>query len=115
VAHNQRVSKTCMKAPVKAKCSVRLAKYHKRRISNGNGTSDLGNAGMIACSGTSRMPRLVTLSQSPQFAKPNASRAQERARGAVAFHVETGKPARRIEQFNPQAEQIILVPRVVGG
>ena len=41
--------------------------------------------------------------------------AQERARGAVAFRVETGKPARRIEQFDPQAEQIILVPRVVGG
>ncbi len=41
--------------------------------------------------------------------------AQERARGATAFRVETGKPAERIEQFDPQAEQIILVPRVVGG
>jgi hypothetical protein len=41
--------------------------------------------------------------------------AHERARGATAFRVEAGKPAERIEQFDPQAEQIILVPRVVGG
>ena len=41
--------------------------------------------------------------------------AQECARGATAFRVEPGKPAERIEQFDPQAEQIILVPRVVGG
>ncbi len=41
--------------------------------------------------------------------------AQERARGATAFHVEAGKEADRIEQFDPQAEQIILVLRVVGG
>jgi hypothetical protein len=41
--------------------------------------------------------------------------AQERAKGATAFRVDTGKPAQRIEQFDPQAEQIILVPRVVGG
>jgi hypothetical protein len=41
--------------------------------------------------------------------------AQERARGASAFRVEAGKPAERVEQFDPQAEQIILVPRVVGG
>jgi len=41
--------------------------------------------------------------------------AEERARGATAFRVGTGKPAERIERFDPQAEQIILVPRVVGG
>ena len=41
--------------------------------------------------------------------------ALERARGATAFRVEAGKPAERVEQFDPQAEQIILVPRVVGG
>ena len=41
--------------------------------------------------------------------------AQERVRGATAFRVETGKPTERIEQFDPQAEQIILVPRIVGG
>ena len=41
--------------------------------------------------------------------------AQERARGATAFRVEAGKPTERIEQFDAQAEQIILVPRVIGG
>jgi hypothetical protein len=41
--------------------------------------------------------------------------ATERARGATAFRVESGKPAVRLDQFDPQAEQIILVPRVVGG
>jgi hypothetical protein len=41
--------------------------------------------------------------------------AQERSRGATAFRVEAGKPAERIEQFDPQAEQIILLPRVIGG
>jgi hypothetical protein len=41
--------------------------------------------------------------------------AQERAQGATAFKVDTGKPVERIEQFDRTAEQIILVPRVVGG
>ena len=41
--------------------------------------------------------------------------AHERARGATAFRVEAGKPAERLEHFDPQAEQIIMVPRVVGG
>ena len=41
--------------------------------------------------------------------------ARERARGATAFRIEAGKPAERLEQFDPQATQIILVPRLVGG
>jgi len=41
--------------------------------------------------------------------------AQERTRGATAFRVEQGKPVERLGQFDPQAWQIILVPRVVGG
>jgi hypothetical protein len=41
--------------------------------------------------------------------------ARERARGATAFRIEAGKPAERLKQFDPQAEQIIMVPRVVGG
>ena len=41
--------------------------------------------------------------------------AQERAKGSTAFRVETGKPVQRIEQFDATAEQIVLVPRVVGG
>jgi hypothetical protein len=41
--------------------------------------------------------------------------ARERARGATAFRVEPGKPVERLEQFDAQASQIIMVPRVVGG
>jgi hypothetical protein len=41
--------------------------------------------------------------------------SQERAKGATAFRVETGKPIQRIEQFDATLEQIVLVPRVVGG
>ena len=41
--------------------------------------------------------------------------AQERAKGATAFRVENGKPLQRIDQFDATAEQIVMVPRVVGG
>ncbi len=41
--------------------------------------------------------------------------ARERARGATAFRVEPGKPVERLEQFDAQASQIIIVPRVIGG
>lgn len=41
--------------------------------------------------------------------------AQERAKGATAFRVETGKAIQRIEHFDATAEQIVMVPRVVGG
>ena len=41
--------------------------------------------------------------------------AHERARGATAYRVEAGKPVERLEQFDPQASQMILVPRVAGG
>jgi len=41
--------------------------------------------------------------------------AQERSKGATAFRITPGKPAERIEQFDQTAEQIVLVPRVVGG
>ncbi len=40
---------------------------------------------------------------------------QERTKGATAFKVEPGKPVERIEQFDQTAEQIVIVPRVVGG
>lgn len=40
---------------------------------------------------------------------------QERARGATAFKVESGKPVERMETFDRTAEQIVMVPRVVGG
>lgn len=41
--------------------------------------------------------------------------AQERAKGAAAFRIDAGRPAQRIERFDATAEQIIMVPRVVGG
>jgi hypothetical protein len=40
---------------------------------------------------------------------------QERGKGATAFRIDPGKPAQRIEEFDRTAEQIVLVPRVVGG
>jgi hypothetical protein len=38
-----------------------------------------------------------------------------RQHGATAFKVEPGKAVERIEKFDPTAEQIVLVPRVIGG
>ncbi len=40
---------------------------------------------------------------------------EERAKGATAFRVATGKPATRIDEFDPEAEQIVVVPRIAGG
>jgi len=40
---------------------------------------------------------------------------EERARGATAFKVESGKAVGRLEKFDRTAEQIVIVPRVVGG
>jgi len=41
--------------------------------------------------------------------------AQERTKGATAFRITPGKPIERIDQFDATAEQIVMVPRVVGG
>ncbi len=41
--------------------------------------------------------------------------AEERARGATAFRVGADKQATRIDEFDRTAEQIVMVPRVVGG
>jgi hypothetical protein len=38
-----------------------------------------------------------------------------RREGATAFKVEPGSPVERIDKFDRTAEQIIIVPRVVGG
>ncbi len=40
---------------------------------------------------------------------------EQRSRGATAFKVEPDKPAQRIDTFDPQAEQVVMVPRVAGG
>jgi len=41
--------------------------------------------------------------------------AESRAQGATAFRIEVGKPTQKIDQFDPTAQQILIVPRVVGG
>jgi hypothetical protein len=41
--------------------------------------------------------------------------AAQREVGATAFRLVPGQPAERLEQFAPEAEQIIIVPRVSGG
>lgn len=40
---------------------------------------------------------------------------EQRARGAAAFKASPNRPAERIDEFDPAAEQIVVVPRVVGG
>ena len=41
--------------------------------------------------------------------------AKQRALGATAFRVAPGQAPERIETFDRTAEQIVIVPRVVGG
>ncbi len=68
--------------------------------------------------------RITWDEQKVQAGDPEASAAireaerifsQERAKGATAFRIVPGKPIERIEQFDATAEQIVMVPRVVGG
>lgn len=40
---------------------------------------------------------------------------EQQARGATAFIVERGHTLSRIDHFDVEAEQVVLVPRVVGG
>jgi len=69
---------------------------------------------MIACTGMNRMHWPVMPKRSLRYAKPSIFE-RERARGATAYRLEAGKPVERLEQFDPQASQIIMVPRVAGG
>jgi hypothetical protein len=41
--------------------------------------------------------------------------AQQRAKGATAFKVWPGRQAERLDRFDPQAEHVVIVPRVAGG
>lgn len=41
--------------------------------------------------------------------------AEQRARGATAVRAQPHGPAQRIDTFDPEAEQIVMIPRVVGG
>jgi hypothetical protein len=40
---------------------------------------------------------------------------EARARGATGFRVIPGQPAERIDLFDSEAEQIVVVPQVAGG
>jgi transcription elongation factor GreA len=40
---------------------------------------------------------------------------EARRRGATAFKVEAGRPAERLDLFDPRAEEVVIVPRVAGG
>ena len=40
---------------------------------------------------------------------------EARGRGATAFRVEPGRPAERVDRFDPRAEEVVIVPRVAGG
>lgn len=40
---------------------------------------------------------------------------EARAQGATAFSVQASEPGERIEVFDEKAEQIVMVPRMVGG
>jgi hypothetical protein len=41
--------------------------------------------------------------------------ADARAAGATAFRLAPGRVAERLEEFAPDAEQIVIVPRISGG
>jgi hypothetical protein len=41
--------------------------------------------------------------------------AEHRAQGSTAFAVAPGQAPKVIEQFDPQAEQIVVTPRIAGG
>jgi nucleotide-binding universal stress UspA family protein len=40
---------------------------------------------------------------------------EAQARGAVAFKTVPGQPAERVRGFDPNADEIIVVPRIAGG
>jgi hypothetical protein len=41
--------------------------------------------------------------------------SEQRRRGGTGVRVQTGQPGVRLDTFDPQAEVIIMMPRVVGG
>ena len=41
--------------------------------------------------------------------------AEQRAKGATAVKVMPGRPAERLDRFDPEAQEIVMIPRVVGG
>ncbi|MGN6810714.1 MAG: hypothetical protein ACTHMP_07550, partial [Thermomicrobiales bacterium] len=57
--------------------------------------------------------RAATGDEEAQAAVHEAERifAAERARGATAFRTVPGRPAERIDRFDPEADEIVMVPR----
>src|SRR5579883_2007027 len=49
------------------------------------------------------------------IAEAEAIFARERARGSSAFKVVDGQPAQRIDSFDRTADEIVIIPRMVGG
>lgn len=41
--------------------------------------------------------------------------AEERLCGATAFRVAPGAPAERLNEFDPRAEEIVVIPPIAGG
>jgi hypothetical protein len=41
--------------------------------------------------------------------------AHARANGAVAFRFRPGQPAERVDTFDPQAAEVLVIPAMVGG
>lgn len=62
-------------------------------------------------------PAVLTGDEEAQRAVEEAERifAEQRTRGATAVRVSPGQPAQRIDSFDPTAEEIVMIPRVVGG
>jgi hypothetical protein len=40
---------------------------------------------------------------------------EEQAKGGTAFTIKPGKPAEKIDHFDKEADQIVIVPRIAGG
>jgi hypothetical protein len=93
---------------------------HQNGVENEGGTT-VGMLRVMSRRGDDRLTwdeqKVLTGDPEANAAVREAERifAQERAKGATAFKVEQGKPIERIEQFDATAEQIVMVPRVVGG
>lgn len=41
--------------------------------------------------------------------------AEQRLRGATAVRVMPGEPAQRVDSFDPEAQEIVMIPHVIGG
>jgi hypothetical protein len=96
------------------------------KVANKNGVIYEGGTtvGMLRVMSRRGDDRVTWDEQKAQAGDPEATAAvreaeriftQERTKGATAFSVVPGKPTQRIEQFDSTAEQIVMVPRVVGG